>query len=190
MWVSCYPSFSTGVRKTVDETLPPLLSNHQHNCARLENPIGRFAFHHPKATDWIMPHAGSCPAPAIKRIGQAVSRLTKMPSRMTAAPSRIPRAQGEPARDRLRNALRPWRKWYKTKRWAELRSERLKLKGWRCERTGVLLVRKAPAPDSPVLDHIVAHRGDPKLFWDRDNLQVVSKKWHDTVKQKQERAAH
>lgn len=118
-----------------------------------------------------------------------MSRLTKMPSRMAAAPSRMPRAVGESARDRQRSGLKPWRNWYKTKRWADLRSARLKQVGWQCEQTGVLLIRKAPAPDSPVLDHKIPHRGDPVLFWDPQNLQVVSKEWHDTVKQKKERAA-
>ncbi len=30
-----------------------------------------------------------------------------------------------------------------------------------------------------VVDHIVPHRGDMKLFWDRSNWQAMSKKHHD-----------
>ena len=31
-----------------------------------------------------------------------------------------------------------------------------------------------------VVDHIVPHRGDQKLFWDRDNWQPLCKHCHDT----------
>lgn len=30
-----------------------------------------------------------------------------------------------------------------------------------------------------VVDHIVPHRGDPKLFWDRNNWQALCKKCND-----------
>ncbi|MGN8738508.1 HNH endonuclease signature motif containing protein [Bilifractor sp. HCP3S3_D3] len=30
-----------------------------------------------------------------------------------------------------------------------------------------------------VVDHIVPHRGDPKLFWDRSNWQALCKRCHD-----------
>ena len=30
-----------------------------------------------------------------------------------------------------------------------------------------------------VIDHIVPHRGDPKLFWDQDNWQALCKACHD-----------
>ncbi len=35
----------------------------------------------------------------------------------------------------------------------------------------------------PVVDHVRPHRGGPDLFWDEDNLQAVSKAYHDRVKQ-------
>lgn len=56
-----------------------------------------------------------------------------------------------------------------------------------CQRTGVLLVGKYPAPDSPVVDHIRPHRGDETLFWDEGNLMAVSKEFHDREKQAEER---
>ena len=31
-----------------------------------------------------------------------------------------------------------------------------------------------------VVDHIIPHRGDQKLFWDRSNWQALCKKCHDT----------
>lgn len=33
---------------------------------------------------------------------------------------------------------------------------------------------------STVVDHIVPHRGDQKLFWSRDNWQALCKRHHDT----------
>jgi hypothetical protein len=50
-----------------------------------------------------------------------------------------------------------------------------------------MLSGKHPAPDSPVVDHKVPHRGNPELFWSLANLQSVSKAYHDSVKQSMER---
>ena len=57
-----------------------------------------------------------------------------------------------------------------------------------CQKTGVLLTGAKFAPDSPVVDHIIPHRGDMVLFWDEDNLQTVSKAYHDKVKQSLEKS--
>jgi 5-methylcytosine-specific restriction endonuclease McrA len=51
----------------------------------------------------------------------------------------------------------------------------------------VLLVGRHPAPNSPVIDHIIPHRGDERLFWDESNLHAVSKAYHDSTKQSEER---
>ncbi|MBX3629324.1 MAG: HNH endonuclease [Nitrosomonas sp.] len=37
-----------------------------------------------------------------------------------------------------------------------------------------------------IVDHIVPHKGDLKLFWDRKNWQPLCKQCHDTHKQRQE----
>lgn len=104
-------------------------------------------------------------------------------------PSRLGRAPGdEKARDRERRDTQEWRSWYKSKRWQDLRQEILKRDRFVCQQTGILCVAKAPAPNSPVIDHKRPHRGDPDLFWDPDNLQCVSKAYHDSEKQKEERA--
>lgn len=55
-----------------------------------------------------------------------------------------------------------------------------------CQQTGVLLIGKHPAPNSPVVDHVVPHKGDEGLFWDLSNLQAVSKAYHDSDKRKME----
>lgn len=81
-----------------------------------------------------------------------------------------------------------WRAWYKTKRWQQLRRSVLERDGYVCQQTGVLLVGKYPSPNSAVADHITPHRGDPILFWDANNLQAVSKAYHDSEKQRLENA--
>lgn len=37
-----------------------------------------------------------------------------------------------------------------------------------------------------VVDHIIPHRGEHSLFWDRDNWQALCKRCHDSIKQKEE----
>ena len=63
----------------------------------------------------------------------------------------------------------------------------LKRDRYTCQATGVALVGPYPAANSPVVDHIRPHRGDPDLFWDEGNLQSVSREYHDRVKQSIER---
>ena len=118
-----------------------------------------------------------------------MGRLRAVPSRLKAAPTRLKRgaASGQD-REVVRRQDKPWRKWYFLKRWKDMRLARLRLHQWRCEQTGVLLIGRAHADNSPVLDHKVAHRGDPDLFWDPENVQIVAKTWHDKEKQRQERA--
>ena len=59
--------------------------------------------------------------------------------------------------------------------------------GYIYQQTGVVAGDRAPHPQSAVADHIKPHRGNPKLFWDIDNIQTVSKDYHDSVKQRIER---
>lgn len=80
-----------------------------------------------------------------------------------------------------------YRTWYKSARWQRLRIEVLTRDLYTCQQTSVILAGKANAPDSPVVDHIAPHHGDERLFWDITNLQAVSKAWHDSEKQRQER---
>jgi len=84
--------------------------------------------------------------------------------------------------------MAPWRKWYNTARWERLRQQVFVRDGYVCQRSGVLCVGKHPAPNSPVANHKVPHKGDPKLFWDIDNLETVAKEVHDGLIQSEERA--
>ncbi|GAA6190880.1 HNH endonuclease [Phaeobacter sp. NW0010-22] len=111
-----------------------------------------------------------------------------MPSRLGREPSRFGGApRDERERSQQRDATQPWRAWYKTARWRALRLEILNRDGWLCQKTGVALVGKYPAPNSPVVNHKQAHRGDEVLFWDPDNLEAMSKEYHDSVQQSLER---
>ncbi len=92
--------------------------------------------------------------------------------------------------EQTRSANVEWRAWYKTKQWFRLRHQVLVRDLFTCQQTGVLLSGKYPAPNSPVVDHKVPHRGDPGLFWDINNLQAVSREWHDTVKHAIEMGGH
>ncbi|ASP90463.1 HNH endonuclease [Sinorhizobium meliloti] len=40
-----------------------------------------------------------------------------------------------------------------------------------------------------VVDHIIAHRGDRRLFWHRANWQPLCAPCHNSIKQRQERGA-
>lgn len=111
-------------------------------------------------------------------------RLASMVSRMGRM---VPSDEVE--RNRSRDAEKPWRSWYKTARWQKLRAQVLVRDAYTCQRTGALLSGRHPAPDSPVVNHRIPHRGDPSLFWDEANLETVAKAVHDREIQQEERAA-
>lgn len=77
----------------------------------------------------------------------------------------------------------PWRPWYNTKRWRDLRSEILLRDMYTCARCGSLEGNTALL----VCDHKRAHHGDPDLFWSETNLQTMCKPCHDGPKQRQDR---
>lgn len=79
------------------------------------------------------------------------------------------------------------RSWYKSARWQALRQAVLVRDLYTCQHTGVMLTGKAPAPNSPVVHHKRPHKGDEQLFWDINNLEAVSKEWHDSEAQVRER---
>lgn len=108
-----------------------------------------------------------------------------LPSRLVRRPGRFDRARSDGGGASREKAFRAW---YNTRRWRKLRLRVFERDGYICQATGVLLLGEAHAPDSPVCDHKVPHRGDPGLFWDEENLQSVSKAWHDSEKQRMERS--
>lgn len=80
----------------------------------------------------------------------------------------------------------PWKRWYKTKRWQDLRLRVFVRDRFTCQcgcgriegNTSLL-----------VADHIKPHRGDQRLFWDEDNVQTMLKTCHDTEKQAAEQGS-
>lgn len=80
-----------------------------------------------------------------------------------------------------------YRTWYKSARWQKLRQQVLTRDLYTCQQTGLMLTGGPNEPNSPVVDHIKPHHGDERLFWDPSNLQSVTKAWHDSDKQRQEK---
>lgn len=120
-----------------------------------------------------------------------MGRLKRAPATLATLPPRVgyaTRIEAERGRDRERASGDNLRRLYNTKRWRDLRQVILARDGWQCRQTGVLLMGPVNAPNSPVIDHIIPHRGDLALFWDAGNLQAVAKAWHDSEKQRQEHA--
>lgn len=106
-------------------------------------------------------------------------RLSKMAPRLSSA---------RQVRDTRYSPDATVRGWYKSARWQALRQEVLARDLFTCRQTGVLLIGAHPAPNSPVVDHVIPHKGDERLFWDITNLQAVSKAYHDSDKRKMEMA--
>ncbi|MBN7758973.1 HNH endonuclease [Nitratireductor aquimarinus] len=72
-----------------------------------------------------------------------------------------------------------YRPWYSTARWQKLRWSILVRDRFTCRRCK----RVEPNTSLLVADHIKEHKGDERLFWDRDNLQSLCKHCHDSAKQ-------
>lgn len=118
-----------------------------------------------------------------------MGRLKALPSALAPLKPHIGFAPGDAkAADKSRTVMAPWRNWYKTERWARLRHQVFLRDLYKCQRTGVLCVGKHPAPNSPVANHKVPHKGDEALFWDINNIETVSKEVHDGLIQSEERA--
>jgi len=91
----------------------------------------------------------------------------------------VDRFSSERERHQRRWTEQPWRAWYGTADWKRLRKAVFDRDRWRCQMTGKLCVQKHPGPYSPVAHHKTPHKGNHELFWDIDNIQTVSKAWHD-----------
>lgn len=47
----------------------------------------------------------------------------------------------------------------------------------------VMCEREGRVTGATIVDHIIPHKGDPKLMWDHDNWQSLCKPHHDRDKQ-------
>lgn len=115
--------------------------------------------------------------PKLKTIKPLISTMKPM----------VATSRGE-GKDRRSFEAEEWRAWYKTYRWQQLRLRVFARDNYTCQRTGIVLSGKHPAPNSPVANHRIPHKGNPALFWDIDNLETVAKSVHDSQVQKEERA--
>lgn len=123
-------------------------------------------------------------------VGLTPVRLKALEPRVRTLPSRLGPPVGDvQAQGRARDARAPWRAWYKTKRWQALRLQVFVRDGFMCQRTGEMCIGRHPAPNSPVANHRVPHRGDPALFWDPANVETVTKAVHDSEIQAEEHRA-
>lgn len=82
--------------------------------------------------------------------------------------------------DARRRRLKPWRKWYSTKKWTMRRAAQKKKTPWcePCKREG----RSRPMT---VANHKIPHRGDPWLFW-HGELESVCTTCHNSMIQRAE----
>ncbi|RJE87972.1 HNH endonuclease [Paracoccus onubensis] len=122
-----------------------------------------------------------------------MSRLGQMPSRFAGVASAGQRLSKSFAdRSAQRRTVTPWRNWYNSKEWRDLRWSVLVADQFICRRCGTLCDPDPASrnePNAPVADHRKPHRGDRALFFDRDNLQCLCKRCHDGAKQAEERKA-
>lgn len=80
----------------------------------------------------------------------------------------------------------PWRRWYKTKRWQDLRLRVFLRDMFTCQcGCGVMEGNTSLL----VADHKEPHRGDEAKFWDETNVQTLLKSCHDSKKQREEQSS-
>jgi 5-methylcytosine-specific restriction endonuclease McrA len=79
-----------------------------------------------------------------------------------------------------------YRKLYQTKQWSKLREVALLRDAFKCQRCGCFLKRGRSHPQSAVVHHIKAHKGDIDLFFDINNTTSVCWTCHSGVIQSEE----
>lgn len=114
-----------------------------------------------------------------------MAKLKAIGSHIAALKPAIGYLQQEPtSRDARRLIYSPWRKWYTTPRWRQLRLRIFERDGYTCQWPGCGRVEGNTS--RLVADHRIPHRGDERLFWDEGNLQTLCKPCHDGPKQRAE----
>lgn len=116
-----------------------------------------------------------------------MARLPTLKPRLSAPLTKLQAPKDEAGRSRFRDANTPGRAMMRSRKWrgddngvGGLRWHILKRDLFTCRICG------AVHADTRMLeaDHIVPHKGDPKLFWDKDNLWCVCGDCHRTVCQR------
>jgi 5-methylcytosine-specific restriction enzyme A len=71
------------------------------------------------------------------------------------------------------------RRWYRTPQWKALRAQILRDQAYRCADCGQVILALE-------IDHIARHGGNPRLFWQRANLQALCRSCHQRKTQRGE----
>lgn len=106
-------------------------------------------------------------------------KLKTLPARVRMAPSRLPVMQpGSWRTDKQTSGQRGY-----NYRWQQARAQYLRAHPLccYCEREGLV----TPAT---VVDHIIPHRGDERLFWDESNWAPLCARCHSSTKAREEAA--
>ena len=100
-----------------------------------------------------------------------MARLSRLPPRLSGLAPMVARADAtEAARSRRRDRTEPWRRLYRSARWARLRMAVLTRDGFQCRRCGFVETDTSRL----ICDHIVDHKGDEAKFWvGPDGLQTL-----------------
>ncbi len=102
-----------------------------------------------------------------------MARLTTLRPRLGKLPSRLGIAPGDEAeRNRHRDAVQPWRAWYKMSAWQRLRWSVLVRDLFTCQMAGCGRIEADTS--KLVADHRTPHRGDEQLFWTRRTFSVCA----------------
>jgi len=104
--------------------------------------------------------------PKLQTLNTSLSTLRSPLADPLTTAGNVDRLQGE-----------PWRKWYNTKRWQELRMQVLVRDHFTCQWRGHGLMTGRTS--DLVAHHKVPHRGSAVLFWDINNLLCVCRWCHD-----------
>lgn len=111
-------------------------------------------------------------------------RLTMLKPLVQKITPLVGRMPGEQARDRDRERNQPWRKWYHSAEWKDLRMRVLQRDVFTCQ-----MCKRIEGNTSKLIgDHKKPHHGDRALFFDEGNVWCVCKPCHDGEKQRMERA--
>jgi 5-methylcytosine-specific restriction enzyme A len=106
-----------------------------------------------------------------------MAKLSSPKPALAAPTSKLLAPTAPQQRERYRADTEPWRKWYRIKRWYELRWAILLEAEFTCQWIGC---NYSTADTSKLIaHHKIRHRGDERLFWDKSNLMCVCKDCHD-----------
>jgi 5-methylcytosine-specific restriction protein A len=86
--------------------------------------------------------------------------------------------------DEKRRFEKPWRSWYKDKRWYRVRQMRL-----RDEPLCRMCTASGRITGAWIVDHIKPHKGDAALFFCYENTQSLCETHHNRDKQREERGS-